>query len=453
MCTGGQDRLSVQFTAGHTLCCVLEGRRAWATVDAFNAATGEISLTTASSSGDPQTTTHQLLPSQLHTSGRRPFNPYGHLELKENTATASQLRAEHWASGAPSCAVVSVLTCDVHQGGGGDREKREVLEQFVGAEAELSFPEGGNRPTVKVQVSHSAGRMQLQLRRVDAAFSTELHRQLGRTGTSLQLLLSGTKVTHKSRILKKWPFFEMRHKQHVPLAATVAATPASIVPCFALHERVLLPGGRTVIVQGYEKSGLYRLQGGKDDAPSQALAQARPETVFRYAEGTKLIVLLVDAAWTDVVVTHPTPTDDAHSGSCRHGLHVTGVTDDASGTIWMDLNAANHAPQHFTCMAEFKQKHADYLQHTQDKFSLVEDGITGNKLLVAEQLLYIRTLAIAKDPRAEGIKDVASLVDFLAPSDVDQDGGGQPTATANSEPEPVLVMAAAGTGKTWTMWS
>jgi hypothetical protein len=432
--TGKQLRPPVQFGAGHTLCCVLECRRAWVTVAAFDAATGQHSLEIASLADDPQTT-HHLLPSQLHTAGRRPFNPYGHLKLKEDAATASKLRAKHWASGTPSCALVSVLTCDA--GADGDQETRQALQELTGA-AELAFPDDlGLTAKGQAKAKEASGQqregqanskeasVQVQLQGVNGTFSNQLHHRMGRTGASVQLLLSCVNAAGEGQ------------------QVTVKATPASIVPCFALHECVLLQDGRTANVLGYE-GGQYSLRVQNDDGKSQdclhGLAQARLGPVFRYAKGTQLSVLLpAPAGWTDVVVAQPTPAGD--TGSCRHGLHVTGAAGNAPATVWVDLDAANHSPQRFASMAEFDQRRGAYLQHTLAKFSLVEDGITGNQLQVKDQLLYIRTRAIASDPRAKGIEDVASLVDFLTPSD-----GQQPAA------EPVLVMAAAGTGKTWTMW-
>ena len=100
----------------------------------------------------------------------------------------------------------------------------------------------------------------------------------------------------------------------------------------------------------------------------------------RYPAGTRLMVL-VGGAVVDATVREYA---GARHGN-KHALRMEGVGVER----FLDLNEVNHAPQIFESMGTLMRARRTYLDDLVSRGEVVEDAITGRKLLIEKQLLNI----------------------------------------------------------------
>lgn len=120
------------------------------------------------------------------------------------------------------------------------------------------------------------------------------------------------------------------------------------------------------------------------------ILKGRISTLRRYEGGERLLVLhagkLVDAS----VDGEPLNLGSLHR---LHLHHFPGAvpTVGAKGTpvITMDLNDFNHSVQRFESAAAYSAARTVYLAALVERLSYVEDAITGNRLRIEDQLVYI----------------------------------------------------------------
>ncbi len=169
---------------------------------------------------------------------------------------------------------------------------------------------------------------------------------------------------------------------------------------------------------------------------------ARVGTPCTYDPGTKLLALLGGELVTAVVRKRL-------SGN-QHRLEL----DDGS-TATCDLNPFNHSlPGGFASAAAYQQACKEYVTALHNQLATVEDAITGNTLILAEQLIHITT-HVGEGATGTGfdgvqregwssVEQVAQLAELLlAPSPKRPQG--------THESQGVLIRADPGTGKTWSM--
>jgi len=161
-----------------------------------------------------------------------------------------------------------------------------------------------------------------------------------------------------------------------------------------------------------------------------------------YTRGTQLLVL-ASAELADATVTGRV----GRTGSRRRLTLVDG------STIELDLNPYNHAVARFKSADAFRQARKQYVDEQLEELGLVDDAITGNRLRIEEQLIYIGTDA-RKEAAGKGITgvqradwsdagDMQTLAQLLAaPSPARSQG--------THEAQGVLLLAGPGTGKSWS---
>ena len=127
----------------------------------------------------------------------------------------------------------------------------------------------------------------------------------------------------------------------------------------------------------------------------------------------------------------------------KHRLQI------GSSQVTMDLNDLNHSVQRFDTAAAYVAARRTYLSNLIEKLSFVEDAITGNRLRIDDQLVYIGINA--DDGKTEGgvkrsgkwadISNIADLAELMTSPSSSRTHG---THAAQG----VLVRAGPGTGKT-----
>eukprot|EP00959_Pyramimonas_sp_CCMP1952_P037231 779048-Pyramimonas_sp.AAC.1 len=159
-----------------------------------------------------------------------------------------------------------------------------------------------------------------------------------------------------------------------------------------------------------------------------------------YPPGQRLVVLC-DGELRDATVEHNT-----------HGARYRLRVGDQVSEI--DLNRYNHCEQRMGSVDRYNNATVAYAQRmTQDpKFAEVEDGITGNRLRIADQTIQITTTSIQSSetgaavgvqrPDWVGVPNVQELSKLLA-----QTSPQRPHGT--HEVQGVLLRADPGTGKSW----
>ena len=103
-------------------------------------------------------------------------------------------------------------------------------------------------------------------------------------------------------------------------------------------------------------------------------------TAIRHPAGTRLMVL-----WHGAIVD---ATVREYAGAAHGNLHVLDM-EGVGGAVRIDLNEVNHAPQSFPSMGELMRARRTYLDDLVRRGEVVEDAITGRKLLIEKQLLNI----------------------------------------------------------------
>ena len=130
----------------------------------------------------------------------------------------------------------------------------------------------------------------------------------------------------------------------------------------------------------------------------------------------------------------------------RHMMNVKPLDVKTGSQVWYDLNQFNHvavSEEHNSVnFEEQRVRYCNFVKGNEDK---VEDAITGNMLLIKDQLIFLEVANIpggVYPPSYAAMKDVPDLVaEQCIPSPKRYEG----THVA----QPVLVRAGPGTGKTW----
>ena len=125
----------------------------------------------------------------------------------------------------------------------------------------------------------------------------------------------------------------------------------------------------------------------------------------------------------------------------------------AATTVQVDLNGMNHCEQRLCDAAEYEAERVRHCEGLAASLELVEDAITGKKLKIREQLLYIDLHRVDAAPPSssstglrlswDGIRQAKDIAHRLLASRVRHRQGAV-------DPPPVLVSAGPGTGKTWS---
>ena len=129
------------------------------------------------------------------------------------------------------------------------------------------------------------------------------------------------------------------------------------------------------------------------------------------------------------------------------------LVDDKKTKYEVDLNPNNHAVSRFETAEAYTEAYRAYLDVLVEKLGEVEDAITGNRLKVEDQLIYI-TADAREEAAGRGITgvqrngwsdatDMQSLAKLLAAPSSNRDQG-------THEAQRVLMLAGPGTGKTWS---
>jgi len=213
----------------------------------------------------------------------------------------------------------------------------------------------------------------------------------------------------------------------------------------ATVQRILADDRVVCRVDGYSKV---------DGVKGEQLVDIQPSTILPcayagYTRDTRLLLLheqdkkqmLVDATvlrWFGAL--------DASEGP-RHMVNVKPIGATTGCQSCPSLNQFNHAvlvdpAMNADVYEELRMRYCKWLTTTEDK---VEDAITGNQLLIAEQLIFMTAANIldgCNTPEYMSVHDVPQLVtNFLEPS---------PRRPHGSHiAQPVLCRAGPGTGKTW----
>lgn len=130
------------------------------------------------------------------------------------------------------------------------------------------------------------------------------------------------------------------------------------------------------------------------------------------------------------------------------------LVDDKKTSYEVDLNPNNHAVSRFETAEAYTEAYRAYLDLLVKELGEVEDAITGNRLKVEDQLIYI-TADAHEEAAGRGITgvqrngwsdatDMQSLATLLAAPSSNRHQG-------THEAQRVLMLAGPGTGKTWSM--
>ena len=194
-----------------------------------------------------------------------------------------------------------------------------------------------------------------------------------------------------------------------------------------------------------------------DDSPSMhaATAQVVPEAAGpsvqlgvrldppaeAYTSGQRLLVVMPEGgALVGATVTSLGTELSARRPAC-HALDVDG----SSELKHYDLNLFNHCRQRFASVGDFCDAIRTYCEALEADTAILEDAITGARLVTAEQVLALDVRCDAGVQRT-GYSDagnVQALCEKLLEPSPDRAHGSHPM-------QPVLVCAKPGTGKTWS---
>lgn len=164
---------------------------------------------------------------------------------------------------------------------------------------------------------------------------------------------------------------------------------------------------------------------------------------------TRLMICFQGSLRDAVVVNEPT--------GLRCNCHTLHILPDVLGDeqlVEYDLNEYNHVLQRFASVVEYNTAVDEHCRNLLTSGEMVEDAITGNKLKIADQLLYLTmetgaegadgsTIAGVQRADFAEVKEIRALVKLLLADSVSRDRGMH-------EVQPVLLCAGPGTGKTWT---
>ena len=111
-----------------------------------------------------------------------------------------------------------------------------------------------------------------------------------------------------------------------------------------------------------------------------------------------------------------------------------------------DLNEYNHAIQRFASKDDYEKSRVDHCMNIVENNAKVEDAITGNTLLIKDQLVKVDVKASSQGATnkllGKSVDDVNTLTDILLTSSPRRAHGEHPM-------QPLLMRAGPGTGKTW----
>ena len=166
--------------------------------------------------------------------------------------------------------------------------------------------------------------------------------------------------------------------------------------------------------------------------------------------GTRLLFLhgerLVDGSVEQRVRARRFEIQLASTSSQPHSAGPA-TTTTTKTTIQVDLNGMNHCEQRFRDAAEYESERVAHCEKLAASLELVEDAITGKKLKIREQLLYIdlhmTSASTGLRTTWDGIKQAKDIALRLLANSARHRHGAV-------EPPPVLVCAGPGTGKTWS---
>ena len=208
----------------------------------------------------------------------------------------------------------------------------------------------------------------------------------------------------------------------------------------ATVQRILNDDRIVARVDGFSKDDGVKGEVIIDLQPANAVLTTFPH----YPRDTALL-LLHEKKLVDASVLHWVGGTNYDEGS-RHMINVKALEDKTGSQVWHDLNQFNHVavPPDVNSLTfeEHRARYCDYVQAHEDK---VEDAITGNMLLIKDQLIFLALADIPgglAPPQYTAMHSVPDLViEQMQPSLKRTQG----THTA----QPVLVRAGPGTGKTW----
>ena len=178
---------------------------------------------------------------------------------------------------------------------------------------------------------------------------------------------------------------------------------------------------------------------------SDRTVTARLGKHVHYDPGQRLLVVLAEG-----VLAHAEVVVRAGRVGNRFKLRRVG---DPKTRYEVDLNPNNHAASRFEAAEAYTEACRTYLDLLVKELGEVEDAITGNRLKVEEQLIYITADARA-GAAGRGITgvqrkgwrdatDMQSLATLLAAPSLNRHQG-------THEAQGVLMLAGPGTGKTWS---
>jgi hypothetical protein len=211
----------------------------------------------------------------------------------------------------------------------------------------------------------------------------------------------------------------------------------------ATIQRVLQDDRCVARIDGHSKA---------DGVQGETIVDLMPATVVlttfpHYARGTKLLVIH-DGMLVDASVIHWVGSTEASEGS-RHMILVRSPGSPAGmpGTqAWHDLSPFNHtATSAAMDAAMYESRRARYCQFLTETESLVEDAITGNKLKIKDQLIFMSACPVpggCNPPQYTTIRTVPQLINEQLEASPKRHEG---THVAQA----VLCRAGPGTGKTW----
>ena len=210
----------------------------------------------------------------------------------------------------------------------------------------------------------------------------------------------------------------------------------------ATVQRVLQDDRIVARVDGYSKDDGVKGEVILDLQPANVILTTFPH----YPRDTKLL-LLHQRQVVDASVLHWVGGTVEDEGS-RHMINVKPLEAKTGAQVWHDLNQFNHvaAPEGVTSVTfeEHRISYCGWVTGNEDK---VEDAITGNLLLIKDQLIFLEIAdlpGLLMPPQYVHMHNIPDLVKAQMEQSPKRSEG---THTA----QPVLVRAGPGTGKTWAI--
>ena len=181
-----------------------------------------------------------------------------------------------------------------------------------------------------------------------------------------------------------------------------------------------------------------RWEHGEGDAAGQVLLELSVPP-HPYETGQHLLVVY-DGGLRDAKVVAWVGTAD------RPTCHSLCVQEYEPSLINLDLNPFNHSIQRFPSVAAYEKARRAFCKLTCVENEMVEDGITGVRMRVEDQVLRLHTSAYSGmvRPGWSDVSDVKGLGPALWQAWPSLEAHGVHPV------QPVLVEAGAGTGKTWS---